>query len=67
MVMQMCMAAENLFQRIDKLSFISRPPHDDPIKQLDAVADYITDLNYIQKIYRGTPGKNQTPTSKDGW
>lgn len=61
---QICMAAENLFHRIDKMSVISRPPLEDPLKQLDAVGDYVTDLNYIQKAYKGTP-KKETPLPKD--
>ena len=61
---QICMAAENLFHRIDKMSVISRPPLEDALKQLDAVGDYITDLNYIQKAYKGTT-KKETPLPKD--
>lgn len=58
------MAAENLFFRIDKVSVISRPLQDNPIKNLDMVADFITDLNHIQKIYKGAIVR--MPISKGG-
>ncbi|KAG0554300.1 hypothetical protein KC19_12G080900 [Ceratodon purpureus] len=58
---QICMAAENLFFRIDQVSVISRPLQDNPIKNLDMVSDFVTDLNYIQKLYKGTYGRNPTP------
>ncbi|KAL2634870.1 hypothetical protein R1flu_006349 [Riccia fluitans] len=49
---QICMAAEYLFQRICKLSNISHFPYNNPLKQLDCVGDYISDLNYIIKAYK---------------
>lgn len=55
------MAAENLFWRIDKVSVISRPLQDNPIKNLDMVSDFVTDLNYIQKLFKGAYGRVPTP------
>jgi hypothetical protein len=58
------MAAENLFFRIDKVSVIRRLLQDNPIKNLDMVSDFVTDLNYIQKILKGA--YRRTPTPKGG-
>ncbi|KAG0623835.1 hypothetical protein M758_3G205800 [Ceratodon purpureus] len=63
---QVCMAAENLFYRIDKASIIARPVQDNPIKNLDMAADFITDLAFIQKAYRLELAKKQTPTPRGG-
>ncbi|CAK9882125.1 unnamed protein product [Sphagnum jensenii] len=62
---QICMAAENLFHRIDKVSIISRPPYDNPLKQLDSIGDYVTDLNYIQKAFKATLTKKEPLLPKD--
>jgi len=54
------MAAENLFYRIDKDSAIARPVQDNPLKNLDMVADYITDLSFIHKAYKVFLAKTTT-------
>jgi hypothetical protein len=59
------MAAENLFHRIDKVSVISHPPYDNPLKQLDSIGDYVTDLNYIQKAFKATLTKKEPLLPKD--
>lgn len=51
---QVCMAAENIFCRACQCSRINHPPHTSPLKQLDVVGDYITDINYVIKSYKGS-------------
>ena len=58
------MAAENLFYRADKASIIARPVQDNPIKNLDMAADFITDLAFVQKAYRLDLAKKATTTPK---
>ncbi|CAM6111480.1 unnamed protein product [Calypogeia fissa] len=62
---QICMAAENLFQRICKLSHISHFPYDDPLKQLDCVGDYISDLSYIIKQHKQIILKKEHDAQKE--
>ncbi|MCO5578975.1 hypothetical protein L7F22_032826 [Adiantum nelumboides] len=51
---QVCMAAENLFSRVCHRSTINHPEHISPLKQLDVVGDYITDINQIIRTYKGS-------------
>eukprot|EP00250_Pteridium_aquilinum_P007152 c16934_g1_i1 orf=441-785(+) len=51
---QVCMAAENLFSRVCHRSTINHPDHTSPLKQLDVVGDYITDINQIIRTYKGS-------------
>nr|PNR28372.1 hypothetical protein PHYPA_028964 [Physcomitrium patens] len=48
---QICIAAANLLFRISRKSTISQPLTKNPIKNMDVVANFITDLAYIHKAY----------------
>ncbi|XP_024357306.1 cilia- and flagella-associated protein 73 isoform X1 [Physcomitrium patens] len=58
---QICIAAENLFFRADKVSIISRPAKENPLKNLDMVSDFITDLNHVHKLYKGVRAPSPKP------
>ncbi|KAH7291965.1 hypothetical protein KP509_29G044200 [Ceratopteris richardii] len=56
---QVCMAAENLFSRVCRCSTINHPDHTSPLRQLDVVGDYITD---IYQMIRNCKGSNLRST-----
>ncbi|GBG70267.1 hypothetical protein CBR_g6396 [Chara braunii] len=51
---QVCMAVDNIFARCSQRSRVSRPPYSAPLEQLTVIGDFVTDIMYIIKQFKGT-------------